>query len=67
MEIFSSNHYIIGRIGENGKYLYIMKNKIHSTETKNIITNENIFEKTKSFFSKKKNPKEKLFSLFPFF
>jgi len=29
-----------------------MKNKIHSTETKNIITNENIFEKTKSFFPK---------------
>ena len=59
MEIFSSNHYIIGRIGENGKYLYIMKNKIHSTETKNIITNENIFEKTKSFFPKKNWNKKK--------
>jgi len=53
MEIFSSNHYIIGRIGENGKYLYIMKNKIHSTETKNIITNENIFGKKVFFFFKK--------------
>jgi len=52
MEIFSSNHYIIGRIGENGKYLYIMKNKIHSTETKNIITNENIFGKKVFFFQK---------------
>jgi len=29
-----------------------MKNKIHSTETKNIITNENIFGKKVFFFQK---------------
>jgi len=29
-----------------------MKNKIHSTETKNIITNENIFGKKVFFFKK---------------